>query len=113
MQIKCGKGYGIYYVTITKEKHTQKQRKTKICIGNSMICSDIWHKYQEWYFKIVLHNFMSPQASEIWGNFEISRVVHIYAKYHVQFMLLLVYTTTWEIQSSNAMCFFSSSCFAS
>ena len=28
-----------------------------ICIGNSMICSDIWHKYQEWYFKIVLHNF--------------------------------------------------------
>ena len=20
----------------------------KICIGNSMICSDIWHKYHEW-----------------------------------------------------------------
>ena len=22
-----------------------------ICIGNSMISSDIWHKYHEWYFK--------------------------------------------------------------
>ena len=30
-----------------------------ISIGNSMICSDIWHKYHEWYFKIVLHNFTS------------------------------------------------------
>ena len=31
----------------------------------------------------------------------------IYAKYHVQlFMLLLVYTTTREIQSSNTMCLF-------
>ena len=28
-------------------------------------------------------------------------------------MLLLVYTTTWEIQPSNVMCLFSSSCFAS
>ena len=25
-----------------------------ICIGNSMICSDIWHKYHEWYFEIVI-----------------------------------------------------------
>ena len=30
-----------------------------ICIGNSMICSDIWYKYHECYFKIVLHNFTS------------------------------------------------------
>ena len=30
-----------------------------------MICSDIWHKYHEWYFEIV-------SASEIWDNFEIS-----------------------------------------
>ena len=27
-----------------------------ICIGNSMICSDIWYKYHEWYFKIVIRN---------------------------------------------------------
>ena len=32
-----------------------------------MICSDVWPKYREWYFKIVIR--------EIWGNFEISRVV--------------------------------------
>jgi len=30
-----------------------------ICIGNSLICSDIWHKYQEWYFEIVIRNFTS------------------------------------------------------
>ena len=30
-----------------------------ICIGNSMICSDIWHKYYELYFEIVIRNFMS------------------------------------------------------
>ena len=30
-----------------------------ICIGNSMICSDIWHKYCEWYFKIVIRNITS------------------------------------------------------
>ena len=46
-----------------------------ISIGNSMICSDIWHKYHKWYFKIVIRNFTSRQASEIWDNFEISRVV--------------------------------------
>ena len=30
-----------------------------ICIGNSMICSDIWHKYHKWYFEIVIRNFTS------------------------------------------------------
>ena len=30
-----------------------------ICIGNSMICSDIWHKYHELYFEIVIRNFTS------------------------------------------------------
>ena len=68
-----------------------------------MICSDIWHKYHECYFKIVLHNL-----GQFWNI-----TSGIYAKYHVQFMLLIVYTTTWEIQSSNVMCFFLSSCFAS
>ena len=31
----------------------------KISIGNSMICSDIWRKYLEWYFEIVKCNFTS------------------------------------------------------
>ena len=35
------------------------QIASKICIGNSMICSDIWHKYHEWYFDIVICNFTS------------------------------------------------------
>ena len=30
-----------------------------ISIGNSMICSDIRHKYHEWYFEIVIRNFTS------------------------------------------------------
>ena len=30
-----------------------------ISIGNSMICSDIWHIYHEWYFEIVVRNFTS------------------------------------------------------
>ena len=30
-----------------------------VCVGNSMICSDIWHIYHEWFFKIVIRNFMS------------------------------------------------------
>ena len=29
---------------------------SSISTGNSMICSDIWHKYREWYFKIVIRN---------------------------------------------------------
>ena len=52
----------------------------RVCVGNSMICRDIWHKYREWYFEIV------RQFWNISGG--------IYTKYHVQIMLLFVYTTT-------------------
>ena len=52
-----------------------------------MICShDIWHKYHEWYFKIVILNL-----KQFW-NFTRS----IDANYQVQIMLLFVYTTTHE-----------------
>ena len=30
-----------------------------ISIGDSMICSDIWQKYNERYFEIVVRNFRS------------------------------------------------------
>ena len=40
-----------------------------------MICSDIWHKYHERYFEIIIRNFTSRYASEICDNFKISRVV--------------------------------------
>ena len=36
-----------------------KYLHVKISIGNSMICSDIWHKHHEWYFKTVVRNFTS------------------------------------------------------
>ena len=55
-----------------------------ICIGNSMISSDIWHKYHKWYFKIVIRNLR-----QFWNI-----TSGIYAKYHIQIMLLFVYTTT-------------------
>ena len=32
-------------------------RVMRIFLGNSMVCSDIWHKYREWYFEIVIRNF--------------------------------------------------------
>ena len=64
-----------------------------ISIGNSMICSDIWHKYHEWYFEIVIRHFTSRSGElnlrQFWNI-----TSGIYAKYHVQIMLLFVYTTT-------------------
>ena len=51
-------------------------------IGNSMISGDIWHKYHERYFEIVIRNFTSSG---------------IYAKYHVQIMLLFVNTTNFHM----------------
>ena len=56
--------------------------KSEICIVNSMISSDIWHKFHKWYFKIVIgitareiwDNFAISTACEIWDNFEISQV---------------------------------------
>ena len=57
---------------------------TIISIGNSMICSDIWHKYQEWFSKL------SYKKVWVWVWNIMSG---IYAKYHVQIMLLFVYTT--------------------
>ena len=62
--------------------------KNTVCTGNSMICSDIWHKYYKWYFEIVIING-SWNLRQFWNI-----TSGIYAKYHVQIMLLFVYTTT-------------------
>ena len=66
--------------SIAKKSHSYISRNNwqtmpGICIGNSVICSDIWHKNHEWYFKIVIRNFTRLTAREIWDNFEISQVV--------------------------------------
>ena len=55
-----------------------------VSIGNSMICSDIWHKYHEWYFEIVIRNFETILKYHEWYLCQIS----------LQIMLLFVYTTT-------------------
>ena len=52
-----------YFIFILKI--IQKNLRFIICIGNSMICCDIWQKYHERYFEIVIRNFMSRWASEI------------------------------------------------
>ena len=57
--------------------------KMTISIGNSIICSDIWHKYHEWDFEIVIRNLR-----QFWNI-----TSGIYAHYHVQIILLFVYTT--------------------
>ena len=49
-----------------------------------MISNDIWNKYHEWNFEIVLRNLR-----QFWNI-----TSGIYAKYHVQIMLLFVYSTT-------------------
>ena len=57
-----------------------------------MICSDIWHKYHVWYFEIVIRNF-TPLGG--WNLRQFWNITSgIYAKYHVQIMLLFVYSTT-------------------
>ena len=40
-------------------------RYLSISIANSMICSDIWHKYYEWFFEIVIPNLTSASLEEI------------------------------------------------
>ena len=47
-----------------------------ICIGNSMIRSDIWHKYHEWYFKIVIRKFEAILKYHKWHLCQISRTDH-------------------------------------
>ena len=58
-----------------------------------MFCSDIWHKYHEWYFKIVIRNFTSRLGE--WNLRQFWNITSgIYIKYQVQIMLLFVYNTT-------------------
>ena len=54
------------------------------CIGNSMIFSDIWRKYHQLYFEIVIHNLGEWNLRQFWNI-----TSGISAKYHVQIMLLL------------------------
>ena len=57
-----------------------------------MISSDIWHKYHEWYFKLVIRNFTSRLANKIWDNLKYQEW-YLTAKYHPQIMLWFVTAT--------------------
>ena len=50
----------------------------ELCFCTSMICSDIWHKYHEWYFKIVIRNFKFETILKYheWYLCQISRTNH-------------------------------------
>ena len=76
--------YFISFITVNRNLLSTALMHAYVRIGNSMIRSDIWHKYHEWYFKIVMHNLR-----QFWNI-----TSGVYAKYHVQIMLLIVYTTT-------------------
>ena len=59
-----------------------------------MIFGDIWHKYHEWYFEIVIRNFDNEPLGE-WNLRQFWNITGgIYAKHDLQIMLLFVYTTT-------------------
>ena len=45
-------------------------------VGNSMICSDIWYNYHEWYFKVVYHTFGTILKYYEWYLWRISRTIH-------------------------------------
>ena len=49
-----------------------------ICMGNSMIWSDVWHKYHVWYFEIVIGNFKFVTILKYheWYLCQISRTNH-------------------------------------
>ena len=65
-----------------------------VSLGNSMICSDIWHEYHEWYFEIVTCNFTSRYGRRV--KFETILKCHKWylCQISLQIMLLYVYTTT-------------------
>ena len=84
-----------FYFFFTHERYTVESHEPSIfskflsflppvSIGNSMICSDIWHKYHEWYFEIVIRNFETIFKYHEWYLCQIS----------LQIMLLFVCTTT-------------------
>ena len=61
------------------------RKRDAIGIGSSIICSDIWHKYHEWYFEIVNFEFETILKYHEWYLRQISRTDHD---------IICLYTTT-------------------
>ena len=60
-----------------------------------MICSDIWHKYYEWYFEIVIPNFYEPlgvrRVIRTFLGLEIETNENVSAKKDSPFFILTCY----------------------
>ena len=65
-----------------------------ICIGNSMICSDIWHEYTRSDISKLLYVILRAARRVKFETILKHHESGIYAKHHVLIMLLFVYTTT-------------------
>ena len=76
-EVKCKKQEASMWALKVRKSQMEITKSANISTGNSMICGDIWHKYHEWYFEIVIRNFTRLTAREIWDNFEISQVVFV------------------------------------
>ena len=64
-----------------------------ISTGNSIICTDTWHKYHKWYFELIVICYFTPLGE--WNLRQFWNITSgTYAKYHLQIMLLIAYTTT-------------------
>ena len=79
------KGFALGLILKVRVFRTRKWpiNRHAFCIGNSMIFSDIWRKYHQWYFEIVIHNLGEWNLRQFWNI-----TSGISAKYHVQIMLL-------------------------
>ena len=64
-----------------------------------MISSDIWHKYNELFQNCytLFHELLSE-----WNLRQFWNITSIFAKYHVQIMLLIVYTTNFKLSWNTA-----------
>ena len=54
-EVKCKKQEASMRVLKVRKSQMEITKSANISIGNSMICGDIWHKYHEWYFEILLY----------------------------------------------------------
>ena len=73
-----------------------------ICIGNSMICSDIWHKRPQVIFENCFTSFHEPLSEWILRQFwNIASGNN--AKYHVQIMLLFVLYSAESLQPTKGL----------
>ena len=83
-----------------------------ISIGNSMICSDTWHKYHEWYFEIVIRNFKFETILKYheWYLCQISRTNHAIICLYCYLKRFVIFTCRYFKLSLNTTALSQSNC---